>query len=79
MPFFKDCIQQLPPLSAALPLSADLPEISCSPTGRLAIESFVPRNNDFSFVCSNCLTFRVANTSHLVNFDSSASVLAYDQ
>jgi hypothetical protein len=40
---------------------------------------YIQRNNDFSFICSHCLTFKLANTSHLTNFDSSFSVLAQDQ
>lgn len=53
-------------------------KVSCSPTGVIGINGYVHRNNDFSFVCTNCLSFRVANSSHIDNFDSSLSILSHD-
>lgn len=44
----------------------------------MSIQGYVQRNNNFTFVCSNCLELRIANTRHLFNFDSSHSILAHD-
>jgi hypothetical protein len=47
--------------------------------GKVSVEGHLPRDNNFSFLCGNCLELRVANTHHLDNFDSSPSILAKDE
>lgn len=71
--FFRDQLNRLSESCKAITSA----KVEC--VGNAAVvEGYLPRDNLFSFVCSNCLQLRLAYSRHLGNFDSSGSTLAKD-